>query len=171
MPLGQFTNAKKITPKQYLFIKHYVETLNAGVAAKLAGYRGNANTLYVYGHELLKHPLVRAEIETVLASQVDAKSIAEFPDINRQTYKVGFVYLIREPFGRVKIGKAVNYKARLNQLNTSAPYGLELITALATNDMTSLESELHSRYAGKRVRGEWFELTDIDVAQIIEQYG
>lgn len=32
------------------------------------------------------------------------------------------------------------------------------------------EKEFHSKYAAKRVRGEWFDLTQSDIEQICEDY-
>lgn len=56
----------KLTDKQALFIKHYVATLNATEAARLAGYKGNDHTLQVIGSENLLKPVIREEIDKLL---------------------------------------------------------------------------------------------------------
>ena len=50
-----------MTPKQALFIQHYLCSLNATEAAKRAGY--SAKTAYSIGAELLKNPEIQKAIE------------------------------------------------------------------------------------------------------------
>lgn len=50
-----------MTNKQQLFIQHYLCSLNATEAAKLAGY--SAKTAYSIGAELLKNPEIQKAIE------------------------------------------------------------------------------------------------------------
>lgn len=54
---------KKLTPKQRLFIKHYLISLNATDAAKKAGY--SKKTAYSMGQRLLKDVEIKAEIDKV----------------------------------------------------------------------------------------------------------
>lgn len=51
----------KITPKQTLFIEYY--NGNASEAARLAGYKGNMDTLKQVGSENLAKPYIMAEIK------------------------------------------------------------------------------------------------------------
>lgn len=53
----------KLTGKQAAFIDHYLMCLNASEAAARAGYKGSRNTLGAVGHENLKKPNIRAEID------------------------------------------------------------------------------------------------------------
>jgi phage terminase small subunit len=57
----------ELTDKQRLFVSHYVACLNATRAAELAGYAGSRNVLAVTGHENLRNPKIRAEIDAALA--------------------------------------------------------------------------------------------------------
>lgn len=59
---------REFTDKQALFIQHYVETLHQTKAAILAGY--SQKTAYSIGHELLKKPEIRAEVDRLLAEKV-----------------------------------------------------------------------------------------------------
>jgi hypothetical protein len=49
--------------------------------------------------------------------------------------------------------------------NTS-PFETELIHALQVADVYSAEKRLHSKFADKRVNGEWFELDETDIEYI-----
>lgn len=53
--------AKKLTDKQQAFIEHYLQCWNASDAARLAGY--SMRTAGAIGHENLKKPKIRAEID------------------------------------------------------------------------------------------------------------
>lgn len=54
----------------------------------------------------------------------------------------------------IKIGVSVNVLVRLVNMRAHCPYELKLLKA-APGD-AHLEIELHQRFAGDRVRGEWF---------------
>ena len=77
----------------------------------------------------------------------------------------GYVYLLKS--GEFyKIGASSNVSARIKQLTAIPPFGVSLVCTIKTNDMYQLERQLHEQFASKRVSGEWFELTDQDVAII-----
>lgn len=59
--------------------------------------------------------------------------------------------------GMVKIGHARSVKKRLSILQTSSPLPLTLERVIEGD--REREHELHRRFAGDRVRGEWFRLT------------
>ncbi len=67
-----------------------------------------------------------------------------------------------------KIGVSNDIMKRLQQLRTSNPVHIEHVHTIhcAKDDMLRLEKYLHERYNSKRVRGEWFSLSDEDVAEI-----
>lgn len=75
-------------------------------------------------------------------------------------------YLMRdENTGYTKIGKSNNPRKRERTLQSEKPTISLLYTCL-----WDVESELHARYAAKRVRGEWFNLTDEDILHICRNY-
>ena len=89
--------SKKLTPLQSRFVDWYLITWNGVKSAKLAGYRGDYNTLGVVAHENLKKPKIKAEIEQRLnehamsANEVLARlagqargDLGEFSDIEKQ---------------------------------------------------------------------------------------
>lgn len=57
-----------LTPKEKLFVTHYIVDKNASKAARLAGYEEkNAGAM---GHELLKKPEIRSTIDAALEAQL-----------------------------------------------------------------------------------------------------
>jgi len=65
-----------------------------------------------------------------------------------------------------KIGISTNPKARAKDLQTSNPLKVELIATKYTRKASKYESQLHSTYSGKRVRGEWFRLSSKDLSDL-----
>lgn len=75
------------------------------------------------------------------------------------------VYLVQAPGGLYKIGESKCPADRLATLDPSG-FGFELLHAIPSTDRKGLESILHTAFAHRRVRGEWFRLAEEDVALI-----
>lgn len=76
----------------------------------------------------------------------------------------GVVYLLKAgPF--FKIGKAQDFDKRLRQIKLQLPYPVETIHKISCSDISHVESYWHRRFASCRQNGEWFVLTDKDVAE------
>ncbi len=75
----------------------------------------------------------------------------------------GYIYIVYS-IGRYKIGLSKQPRRRIQAIQS--PYPIELICIIQTNDMLSLEIELHARFDHARKHGEWFELSDEDVEEI-----
>jgi hypothetical protein len=86
--------------------------------------------------------------------------------VRRDRVGAGYVYLIQSPTGYYKIGRTKNPDDRMRTFGIQLPFEVEYTCIIQTNDMYSLESELHARYTKQRVNGEWFNLTDVDVEYI-----
>lgn len=81
--------------------------------------------------------------------------------------KSGYVYLIQGVnTPHFKIGKARQLKRRMDTFGVKLPMVIELICAIKTDNRHSLEGRLHSRFASKRMQGEWFNLSADDVQYI-----
>ena len=64
---------QKLTPKQKLFVKYYIKTLNATESARLAWYsHKSANEIW---HENLTKPSIRAEINKSLHKKMEKADI------------------------------------------------------------------------------------------------
>lgn len=79
------------------------------------------------------------------------------PEIPRQ------VYLVRRPDGLIKIGYSKHVHKRLKVL--ASRWGT-LHTLLVFSGDCNTEAALHRKYTHRRVDGEWFALTDEDIATI-----
>ncbi len=67
----------------------------------------------------------------------------------------------------VKIGRSLDYKKRLRQIQTSLPHDLVPLYVIRTFDAELLEAELHSELSAHRVKREWFtHVAEIDNAFI-----
>lgn len=64
-----------------------------------------------------------------------------------------------------KIGITNNLIKRERELRNTNPSFVMLLD-FSVEDAKKLESELHTKYASKRVSGEWFELSAEDVVNI-----
>jgi hypothetical protein len=77
----------------------------------------------------------------------------------------GFVYLIQGS-NAYKIGRAKDPNNRIKTFNVRLPFEVEYLHLIETPDMYTLESQLHQRFASKRVNGEWFRLDMQDIDYI-----
>ncbi|MBT9173888.1 MAG: hypothetical protein DDT21_02294 [Syntrophomonadaceae bacterium] len=85
--------------------------------------------------------------------------------LDKHRKEAGYVYLLHHD-GTYKIGISKNVPNRRTQIGTKMPHEVTLIQSIKTDDMVELEALLHERYAGKRMNGEWFALTNEDVRTI-----
>lgn len=82
--------------------------------------------------------------------------------------KKEYVYLISEPGGLVKIGRAGNPKSRRNSLQTGNPSPLSLDWHTSGNE--ALELALHAEFSQFRVSGEWFDFRGIDAVGLVSRH-
>lgn len=81
---------ERVSPRQLLFVEHYMRSWNAADAARQAGYKGRA---VVIGWRLMAQPRVRKEVERrVLA--ITAKL-----EMSNEEIVEGFVRIARDPRG------------------------------------------------------------------------
>jgi hypothetical protein len=79
--------------------------------------------------------------------------------------KYGYIYIMGMGGELFKIGWTFNVQKRLKEFQTANPL-LALVHAEHVTDPRLRESTLHKRYANKRAAGEWFRLTEDDIAAI-----
>jgi hypothetical protein len=79
--------------------------------------------------------------------------------------RAGYIYLLKSDHG-YKIGKTKRLPERIKHFDIKLPYPVELIHTITTDDMKRAETQLHERFAGARINGEWFNLKPDDVAYI-----
>lgn len=85
-----------------------------------------------------------------------------------------FIYLIRDRLtGLTKIGRSNNPENRLKQLkkqDTLMPVANDFFIIDTWEDYAFTEQMLHNKYQEKRVRGEWFNLSNFDIKEIQEVF-
>lgn len=83
------------------------------------------------------------------------------PKKNRPQYP-GYIYVLQGG-DYYKIGSTTKLDDRVTRLSTLMPFSINLICAIATEDMFALETMLHNSFANKRTNGEWFRLEPEDI--------
>lgn len=102
------------------------------------------------------------EIEEALG----APALAQMAQATQRV--AGFVYVLRSEAGQCKIGCARDVEQRTRQIAAFVPFKAEVVHTIATDDMYATEGRLHRYFdlAGKRLNGEWFALTSVDLSAI-----
>lgn len=85
--------------------------------------------------------------------------------------KVMYLYFICHKIAPqyVKIGYTADLNMRLKQLSTASPTGIDVLAVYEVDDGSKFERIWHSRFNIKRCQGEWFLLSEHDVAYVKEQ--
>lgn len=98
-------------------------------------------------------------------------SEALLDEIEKAQYTVpGYVYLIKcSRSTYYKIGNARNVESRRDMLQVGCPYYLVIIATLSTNNPQRLEKAMHKKFKAKRMYGEWFDLTQEEVAEFCKE--
>lgn len=82
------------------------------------------------------------------------------------------VYFISNGNGAVKIGQtASNINGRLGQLQAASPYDLTVCAVIDTKFQRRLEHKIHVANKHRRMRGEWFAMTDEEAVAIAIAHG
>lgn len=85
--------------------------------------------------------------------------------------EIGFVYVI-EAIGirRFKIGITVELGNRFPKYATECPVECRpvVVATVPAAALRAIEKKIHAHYAAKRVRGEWFDLSQSDITGIVD---
>jgi len=80
-----------------------------------------------------------------------------------------YLYVVLSGNGLYKIGKSQDPKTRFRQINSGSPVECYFVYhEKYDEDVKDLEKEYHNMFADKRIRGEWFDLTEDDLHKILE---
>lgn len=114
--------------------------------------------------------ICKIAIADLIISQllIDAPKLGNSPPKTRRG-RFGYIYLMKNlRNGMIKIGWSTDPCFREQTLQSEEPE-VELFFFAAGH--IDLEASLHNRFATKRKRGEWFQLTDEDIAYVGKMVG
>lgn len=106
-------------------------------------------------YEETKHPILLRYVKA--ARKVISRNLPKEPGS-------GFVYFVRAG-NDIKIGFSVTPKKRVHALQIGCPINVELLAIIPGT--IDIERELHRRFFGLHVRGEWFR-ADNDLLSYIQ---
>ena len=156
--LNKPTHIKNIGEKTYFYfpINNIVYKLNKEEILNIVCIKGNKDEILdtiLEKSDYLYLKLKYLELDNLVFNNNSTKS-------NQKTY------LMKDSnTGLIKIGKAIDPKFRERTLQSEKP----TISLFAICD-NLVEDELHKKYNDKRIRGEWFKLSEDEVSDIIKEY-
>lgn len=112
-----------------------------------------------------KNAVIRDAQSRISQLRSEVLELSQAPQ--NKSRRAGFVYLIEASNGTYKIGRTKDPDDRMKTFNVKLPFAVEYLTVIQTDDMYSLERDLHQRFADKRLDGsEFFQLSTDDIAYI-----
>jgi hypothetical protein len=111
-----------------------------------------------------KTPFVLEKLNAIRQNEAEQKTQAEAELLRRSKFNC-FIYLMEDlRNGSFKIGRSKTPGKRERTLQSEEP---QVVMRFSIPAEEVQEPQLHSRFASKRLRGEWFALTNEDLAWIV----
>lgn len=85
--------------------------------------------------------------------------------VRKKKNTIGFIYILKSGC-YYKIGKTKNLKTRITKYITENPAEIEIIHTYKVDDYTNEETRIHNKFQHKRHRGEWYSLSEDDIAYL-----
>jgi predicted GIY-YIG superfamily endonuclease len=158
----------KFTKRQQVFIDEYLKCFNGAEAARRAGY--SEKSARQTGSDLLANPDIKEYINVNMDERKNNTLSIASDWIRAASKKSNYVYLIRADNGLTKIGISYDVERRLYTLDTASPVRLSLLFFFEPSNAVKTEKYLHIKFDKKRVKGEWFNLSDSDIDWIRMNY-
>jgi hypothetical protein len=114
---------------------------------------------------------IQQEMEQLLKQQI-SKDDREITDNLQQPVRQitikdrpGYIYLVKAS-NYYKIGLSKQPQVRFSQIGLQLPFPFQVLHIISAGNMYEAEAKLHQKYIHKRLNGEWFSLSDSEVAEI-----
>lgn len=120
--------------------------------------------------ELLKFCEIHLDVPTKKINEINEKYIKLSQEKISQSTKQkvenhGYVYVIKSEIG-YKIGRSITKKRPEKLSEVLLPIEMKIVLMVKVKDYIESEAILHGIYDEKRIKGEWFKLTDDDIYRI-----
>lgn len=147
---------------EYIILTHYADNKYDIWVDGLCLYIEDIWDLAFYMY--IKDNPTKNDLGTILLQIcLQTKFIHNLLPSNKIAYKT--YLMIDENTGYVKIGRSTNPKHREKTLQSEKP----CISLIYVCD-EDIETLLHTEYKEKRKRGEWFDLSDTEIKDIVKKY-
>lgn len=89
---------------------------------------------------------------------------------NSKSRPDGYVYIVKlNGFDIYKIGVSANPERRIKDIDSSNPFGIEIICLLYFKNAYEMEECIHDSFRDKALRKEWFKFDKISLSILINQ--
>ena len=141
-------------------------------------YRAGIKTLrqiadeHGVAHSAISKRAKRDDWSRDLTARKESRAVV-VPQVVDEYEKQGFIYIIffDDSAGDrfFKIGLSNNFISRVSSHQTSLPFEMKIACGYFVGNMRLEERELHSIFADKNIRGEWFNLNQDDLESIAKR--
>ncbi len=116
----------------------------------------------------ISSPYIGDNLKKIIDAVIEGENPYSPPEKEKykKPFKPGIVYLLHSENGFYKIGRTSDGSSRLSYLTEKLPINIELVHQFRSDTPTKTEKNLHDRFSEKRIKGEWFSLSDEDVSYI-----
>ena len=136
--------------------EYYIDVVPCDKIITIKNCETKENTKFFYEKIEKRNPGVYKKILKFLSEENGMKNDSR-----------GFIYLITDK-EYTKIGAtSYNVNKRLNELQTGNPKKLEIIGSYRVKNKLTTEKFLHNKFKEKNVLGEWFELNQKEITDIL----
>jgi Meiotically up-regulated gene 113 len=128
-------------------------------------YQESSDHLVAAGLVFVKTPFIRERLSAIEQEESEKKTEAELELLRRSKFDC-FIYLMEDLRNKTfKIGRSKTPGQRERTLQSEVP---QIVIRLSIPAEESNERQLHNRFQNKRLRGEWFALTNEDLVWMVE---
>jgi hypothetical protein len=119
---------------------------------------------YEFEFTFSKTPFVKERLDFLTQSETERKAALDLESLRRSKFDC-YIYLMEDLRNKTfKIGKSKTPGKRERTLQSEVP---QIVMRFSIPAEEAREKELHERFDAKRIRGEWFELSQDDLVWLV----